>query len=147
MQNRESFPRRVTILVVPKTVHITAFLVGWLYSSIYIWALNNRLEMHVPSYVWIFSPNKSDDVELWLWRINSEVFNCRENLENSTVATGLEKFSFHCNPKERRCQRMLKLPHNFTHLTYSCYQSNAQNSPREGSTIHELWTSRCSTLI
>ena len=31
------------------------------------------------------------------------------NLENSVVATGLEKVSFHSNPKERQCQRMLKL--------------------------------------
>ena len=37
------------------------------------------------------------------------------NLENSAVATGLEKVSFHSNPKERQCQRMLKLPHNCTH--------------------------------
>ena len=29
------------------------------------------------------------------------------NLENSAVATGLEKVSFHPNPKERQCQRML----------------------------------------
>ena len=34
------------------------------------------------------------------------------NLENSAVATRLEKVSFHPNPKERQCQRMLKLPHN-----------------------------------
>ena len=34
------------------------------------------------------------------------------NLENSAVATGLEKISFHSNPKERQCQRMFKLPHN-----------------------------------
>ena len=34
------------------------------------------------------------------------------NLENSAVATGQEKVSFHSNPKERQCQRMLKLPHN-----------------------------------
>ena len=40
------------------------------------------------------------------------------NLENSAVATGLEKFSLHSNPKERQCQRMLKLPHNCTHLTH-----------------------------
>ena len=33
------------------------------------------------------------------------------NLENSAVATELEKVSFHSNPKERQCQRMLKLPH------------------------------------
>ena len=38
------------------------------------------------------------------------------NLENSAVATGLEKVNFHSNPKERQCQRML--PHNCTHLTY-----------------------------
>ena len=29
------------------------------------------------------------------------------NLENSAVVTGLEKVSFHSNPKERQCQRML----------------------------------------
>ena len=28
------------------------------------------------------------------------------NLENSAVATGLEKVSFHSNPKERQSQRM-----------------------------------------
>ena len=33
------------------------------------------------------------------------------NLENSAVATGLEKVSFHSNPKEKQCQRMLKLLH------------------------------------
>ena len=41
------------------------------------------------------------------------------NLENTAVATGLEKVSFHSNPKERQCQRMLKLPHNCTHLNIS----------------------------
>ena len=44
-------------------------------------------------------------------------FNMLANLENSAVATGLEKVSFHSNTKERQCQRMLKLPHNCTHLT------------------------------
>ena len=37
------------------------------------------------------------------------------NLENSAVAIGLEKVRFHSNPKERQCQRMLKLLHNCTH--------------------------------
>ena len=32
------------------------------------------------------------------------------SLENSAVATGLEKVSFHSNPKERQGQRMLNLP-------------------------------------
>ena len=36
------------------------------------------------------------------------------NWGNSTVATMLEKGSFHFNPKERHCQRMLKLLHNCT---------------------------------
>ena len=43
--------------------------------------------------------------------------NMPANLENSAVATGLEKVSFLSNPKERQCQRMLKLLHNCTHLT------------------------------
>ena len=34
------------------------------------------------------------------------------NLENSAVATGLEKVSFNSNPKEKQRQRMLKLLHN-----------------------------------
>ena len=37
------------------------------------------------------------------------------NWENSVVATGLEKISFHPNPKERQCQRTLKLQY-FCHL-------------------------------
>ena len=31
------------------------------------------------------------------------------NVENSAMATGLEKISFHSNPKERQSQRMLKI--------------------------------------
>ena len=45
------------------------------------------------------------------------LLNMPANLENSAVTTGLEKVSFDSNPKERQCQRMLKLPHNCTHLT------------------------------
>ena len=40
------------------------------------------------------------------------------NLENSGVVTRLENVSFHSNPKEKKHQRMLKLPHNCTHLTH-----------------------------
>ena len=60
------------------------------------------------------------------------------NLENSPVTTGLEKVSFHSNPKAGQCQRMFKLMHNFTHLTGA--HSNAQNSPSEASKYlnHEL---------
>ena len=36
---------------------------------------------------------------------------------HSVLVMGLEKVSFPSNPKERQCQRMLKLPHNCIHLT------------------------------
>ena len=50
-------------------------------------------------------------------------------------ATGLEKVSFHSNPKERQCQRMFKLLHNCTQVTHK--QSNAQNSPSQASTVYK----------
>ena len=55
-------------------------------------------------------------VELFQILKDDAALNMPANLENSAVATGLEKVSFHSNPK-RQCQRMLKLPHNCTHLT------------------------------
>ena len=58
-----------------------------------------------------------------------------QQIWKTAVATGLQKVSFHSNPKERQCQRMLKLPHNCTHLTGQ--YSNAQNSPRQASAICE----------
>ena len=36
---------------------------------------------------------------------------------HSAVTTGLEKVSFHSNPKERQCQRILKLWRNSVHFT------------------------------
>ena len=47
----------------------------------------------------------------------SAALNMPANLENSAVATGLEKVSSHSNPKQRQCQRIFKLPHNCTHFT------------------------------
>ena len=41
-----------------------------------------------------------------------------QQIWKTAVATGLEKVSFHSSPKERPSQRMLKLPHNCTHLTH-----------------------------
>ena len=40
---------------------------------------------------------------------------------------------------------MFQLPHNCTHFT--CQQINAQNSPNQASTVHELRNSRCSSWI
>ena len=51
-----------------------------------------------------------------MFKAESAALNMPANLENSAVATGLEMVSFHFNPKERQCQRILKLLHNCTHL-------------------------------
>ena len=72
----------------------------------------------------------------WRWCCESVALNMPANLEISAVATGLEKVSFHSNPKERQCQRKFKLPHNYTHFIGE--QSNAQNFPSQASTVHEL---------
>jgi len=48
-----------------------------------------------------------------------------QHLENSAMATGLEKASFHSKTKEGHCQNIFKLPHNCTYFT--CWQGNAQN--------------------
>ena len=51
------------------------------------------------------------------WCCESAALNMSANLENSAVATGLEKVSFHSNPKEGQCQRMFKLLYNGSHFT------------------------------
>ena len=51
---------------------------------------------------------------MMLWK---SALNMPANLEDAAVATGLEKVSFHSNPKEGQCQRMLELSLNCTHLT------------------------------
>ena len=52
------------------------------------------------------------------------------------MVTGLEKVSFHSNPKEGQCQRVLKLLQNCAHFT--CQQDNAQNPSSQASTVHKL---------
>ena len=61
---------------------------------------------------------------------------CQQIQKTQQWPTGLENVSFHSNPKERQCPRMLKLPHNCTYLT--SWQSNAQNSLSQVSTVHEV---------
>ena len=59
-----------------------------------------------------------DGIPVELFQIlESAALNIPANLGNSAVDTELEKVSFHSNPKEKQCQRMLKLLHNCTHLT------------------------------
>ena len=60
-----------------------------------------------------------DGVPFELFQVlKDDAVNMPTNLENSAVATKLEKVSFHSNPKERQSQRMLKLLHNCTLLTH-----------------------------
>ena len=41
---------------------------------------------------------------------------CQQIWKTQQLATGLEKVSFHSNPKEGQCQRRFKLPQNGAHL-------------------------------
>ena len=43
------------------------------------------------------------------WCCESAALNMPTNLENPTMATGLKSASFHSNPKEKQCQRMVRL--------------------------------------
>ena len=63
------------------------------------------------------------------------LLNMPTNLENLTVAIGLEKVSFHSNPKEGQYQIMFKLLHNCPHST--CLQGNAQYYSSKASTVCE----------
>ena len=74
------------------------------------WALETKL-VEVMEDSWTISNPKR-------WCCESAALNMPASLENSAVATGLEKVSFHSNPKERQCQKMLKLPLNRIHLTH-----------------------------
>ena len=63
------------------------------------------------------------------------------NLENSAVATGLEKVSFNSNLKgqlsfQSHSLRMVKLPYSCTHFTY--YQDYAPNPSSQASAVNEL---------
>ena len=47
----------------------------------------------------------------------SAALNMPANLENSSVATGQEKVSFHSKPREQQFQRIIKLPYNCPYFT------------------------------
>jgi len=53
--------------------------------------------------------------KMMLWKCCSQYGSKFEKLSSGRRT---EKVSFHSNPKERQCWRMLKLPHNCTHLTH-----------------------------
>ena len=78
---------------------------------------------YAPDYITTNKASGGDGIPVELFQVLKDDVvkvlhsNMPANLENPAVATGLEKVSFHSNPKKRQCQRMLKLPHNCTHLT------------------------------
>ena len=65
------------------------------------WALGN---------ITMNKASRGDGIRAKLFQILKDdavkVLNMPANLENSAVATGLEKVSFHSNPKERQCQSL-----------------------------------------
>ena len=83
------------------------------------------LECQVKWALGSFTMNKAsggDGIPLELFQIlkddaaRSAVLNISADLENSAVAIGLEKISFHSNPKEGQCQRMFQLLYNCNHF-------------------------------
>ena len=58
---------------------------------------------------------EAEDIKKRWQKYTEELY--RKELHDPVWATGLEKVNFHSNPKERQCQRMLKLPNNCSHLT------------------------------
>ena len=59
--------------------------------------------------------------------------NMPANLENSAVATGLEKVSFHPNTKERQCQKVQTIAH--LHSSHPHVAQLVKNSPA----MRETW--------
>ena len=97
------------------------------HDGVIIYLEPNVLECEVKWVLGSITTNKAnggDGIPVELFQILKDdavkvlhSLNMPANLDNSAVATGLEKVSFDSNPEERQCQRMLKLPHNCTHLT------------------------------
>ena len=82
----------------------------------------------------LFQILKADAVKV-LHSIRRQIWKTQQ-LPQLSSCSALAKVSFHSNPKERQCQRMLKLPHSCIHLIH--WQSNPQNSPSQASTVCEL---------
>ena len=80
------------------------------------------LECEVKWALGSISMNKATGIPVELFQILKDdavkvLHSICQKLGKTAVATGLEKLSFHSNPKERQCQRMLKVQHNCTHPT------------------------------
>ena len=94
--------------------------------------------------------NRGDRIPVELFQILKDfavkvLHSICQQIGDPTVTAGLEKVSFHSNPKGKAMPEIFKVLHNCTPLTHQ--QSNAQNSPSQSSTVHEPRTSRCSSCI
>jgi len=81
------------------------FEVKWALGSIIRTKLVEMMELQL-SY---FNPKR--------WCCESAALNMSENLENSAVATGLERSVF-IQPQRRAMPKMFKLPHSCIHFTF-----------------------------
>ena len=75
------------------------------------------------------------------WCCLSAALNMPANLENSAVATGLEKVSFHSNAKECSNYPTIALISHASKVMLKVFL------PSQASIICELWTSKCSSWI
>ena len=53
-----------------------------------------------------------------VWETRVLPLSWEDPLEKEMATHSFKKISFHSSPKERQCQRMLTLPHNYTHITH-----------------------------
>ena len=73
------------------------------------------------------------------------------NLESSAMATGLEKVSFHSNPKEGQCQKMFKLLYSSVQFSRSVVSDSLRPHRRQPTRLPRPWDSpaisKCSLNI
>ena len=66
------------------------------------------------------------------------LYSMSANLEKAAVVTGLEKVSFHSNPKEGQCQRMFKLLYNCANFTCQHFTVNRRGKNRNSDRFYFL---------
>ena len=97
---------QITMMVLPPRADILECEVKWALGSI----TTNKASRGDGIAAELFKILKDDVVKV----LHS---NMLANLENLAIVTGLEKVSFHSNPKEKQYQRKFKLPFSCVHFT------------------------------
>ena len=83
----------------------------------------NILECQVKGALGRITLNKvsgGDGIPAELFQIlqDDNALNMSENLQNSAMVTGLEKVSFHSNPKEKTMSKNVQITYSCTHFTF-----------------------------